>query len=70
MIFKVMELLGPPSTQDLLSMGLQDSGLVIAVGAMEGRITGGERMEYFYAARALKLIMALAFRMCFKSHPL
>jgi hypothetical protein len=45
--FKVMELLGPPSSQDLLSMGLQDSGLVIAVGAMEGRITGGERMEYF-----------------------
>jgi hypothetical protein len=39
-----MELLGPPSTQDLLSMGLQDSGLVIAVEAMEGRITG--RISY------------------------
>ena len=35
-----MELIGPPSTEDLLSMGLQDSGLFLTVGAMEGRISG------------------------------
>jgi hypothetical protein len=37
---QVMELLGPPDTQDLLSMGLQDSGLSVAVAAMEGRLSG------------------------------
>jgi hypothetical protein len=35
-----MDMIGPPSTDDLLSMGLQDSGLHLSVVAMEGRIVG------------------------------